>query len=189
METTNASAARARGGDLVTPLAGLALLAGAILFLATSSGTYTILKSIHVIAAVVWVGGGLALIVLAILYDRRNDLDSLFSIARHAEWLGTRVFMPASFVTLGFGLATAANGNWDWGNAWIIIGLVGWAASAFVGIALITPRVKRLGAVTPDRYADPDVQARVREIMRIARIDSVILTLVVLDMVAKPFFG
>ena len=73
---------------------------------------------------------------------------------------------------------------------WIIIGLVGRSASAFIGTALITPRVKRLGEVTPDRFEDPDIQAGVTEIMRIARIDSVILTLVVVaDMAAKPFLG
>ena len=147
------------------------------------------LKTIHVLAAVVWVGGGLTLIILAILYDRRNDMIGLLAIAKQADWVGTRVFVPASFVTLGFGLAAAFKGNWDFGSAWIIIGLVGWAASAFVGTALITPRVKRLGEITPDRFDDPDVQARVTEIMRIARIDSVILTLVVADMAAKPFLG
>src|SRR5215212_6951936 len=106
MDTTNASSTRARS-DLLTPALGLALLIGLIVFLVAAPGTYTVLKTLHVLAAVVWVGGGLTLIMLAVIYDRRHDMEGLFAIAKQAEWVGTRVFTPASFVTLGFGLAAA----------------------------------------------------------------------------------
>jgi uncharacterized membrane protein len=186
VDTTRTSREDARR-DLLTPALVLALLVGLVVFLVAAPGTYAVLKTLHILAAVVWVGGGLTLIVLAILYERRRDQEGLFAVARQAEWIGTRVFTPASFITLAFGIAAVVEGDWDFGSAWIVIGLVGWAASAFVGIALITPRVKRLGAVTPDRFDDPEVHERVADVMRIARIDSVILTLVIVDMAAKPF--
>ncbi|HEY7198362.1 MAG TPA: DUF2269 family protein [Gaiellaceae bacterium] len=188
MQTTPAAPARAEEGpDRITPIAGLLFLAGVIVFLSFAPGGYTVLKTFHVFFAVLWVGGGVLLTFLALGAQRAKDDEALFSIARHAEWAANRIFVPSSFAVLGFGIATAVKGSLDWGDFWIIFGLIGWALSAFIGIALITPRAKQLGAVTPDRYDDPEVRRRVVEIMTIARFDSVLLLLIVLDMAAKPF--
>lgn len=188
METTDARPVSAsEGRSLATPLAGILLLAGVIVFLSFAPGAYNILKALHVLFAVLWVGGGILIIALAIAAQRANDDDALFTVARQAEWAANRIFVPSSFAVLGFGIAAGVNAGWDFGSFWLVAGLIGWALSAFVGIVLITPRVKRLGAVTPDRYSDPEVRRRVVEIMTIARFDSVILLLVVLDMAAKPF--
>jgi hypothetical protein len=48
----------------VTPIAGAALLAGIIVFGWAAPTSYRLFKMLHVVAAVVWVGGG-ALVVLA----------------------------------------------------------------------------------------------------------------------------
>lgn len=173
--------------DLSTPIAGLILLAGTIVFLSFAPGAYSILKALHVLFAVLWVGGGILIITLAIAAERTKNDDALFAVARQAEWAANRIFVPSSFAVLGFGIATAVQGSSDWGEFWLVFGLVAWAISAFIGIVFLTPRAKRLGAVTPDRYGDPEVKRQVKEIMAIARFDSAILLLVVLDMAAKPF--
>lgn len=187
MDTTSRPTARRRD-DRLTPLLALALLAGLILFLVAAPGTYPVLKTIHILAAVVWVGG-LTLIILAILYERRDEMEGLLVVAKQADWVGTRVFVPASLVTLGFGLAAAFKGSWDFGNAWIIIGP---RRLGRLGLHRDCPdhaarEAARRGHARPLRGSgrpgrrDRDHADR--------RIDSVILTLVVADMAAKPFLG
>jgi hypothetical protein len=50
------------------------------------------------------------------------------------------------------------------------------------------PEAKRLGKLTPTRAADdPEIQARIRRILLILRVDNVLLLAIVFVMTAKPF--
>jgi len=187
MDTTSRPTARRRD-DRLTPLLALALLAGLIIFLVAAPGTYPVLKTIHILAAVVWVGGGLTLIILAILYERRDEMEGLLVVAKQADWVGTRVFVPASFVTLGFGLAAAFKGVGSSGTLDhhrprrpVRLGLHRDCPDHAAREAARRGHARPLrGSGRPGRR-DRDHADR--------RIDSVILTLVVADMAAKPFLG
>jgi uncharacterized membrane protein len=191
MDTSTPSAAAARDRELnarLTLAAGLALLAGTIIVLSFAPGAYNIYLALHVIAAVVWVGGAATLGILALVADRKNDDEGMIAIGKQAEWIGMRVFTPAAFIVLAFGLALAAEGNWSFGDFWLLAGLIGWGLSAALGIFFISPEAKRLNALAAEKGIDhPETQARLRRILAISRIDLAILTLVVLDMAAKPF--
>jgi hypothetical protein len=70
----------------------------------------------------------------------------------------------------------------------VIFALAGWAVSAATGVLFLGPEAKRLGRLMPTKPADdPEVQARIGRILRIARIDVVVLLAVVFVMTAKPF--
>jgi hypothetical protein len=73
------------------------------------------------------------------------------------------------------------------GLEWVILGIIGWAYSMFGGGALIGPTLfkanERFDAHGPN---DPEGLTLVNRFLLFARIDSLVLTLVVLDMVVKP---
>ncbi len=60
--------------------------------------TYEAFKFFHVAAAVVWVGSGTGLFVLALRMNRLGDRAGVLAIGRHAEGLAKLLFMPASLV-------------------------------------------------------------------------------------------
>jgi uncharacterized membrane protein len=192
METpasTSTRSTRSREVDnRLTLGAGLALLVGAIVFLAFAGDAYSIYLAIHVVAAVVWVGGALALGILALVADRKDDDEGLIAIGKQAEWIGLRIFTPAAFIVLAFGIALTLEGPWSFGDFWVTAGLVGWALSAAIGMAFLSPESKRLNALAAERgMEDPETQARLRRILAVSRIDLAILALIVVDMTAKPF--
>jgi hypothetical protein len=50
------------------------------------------------------------------------------------------------------------------------------------------PEAKRLGKLVPTRPADdPEIQARIRRILLVLRVDNVLLLAIVFVMTAKPF--
>ncbi|MGB2711741.1 MAG: hypothetical protein WBC33_09510 [Conexibacter sp.] len=57
--------------------------------------TYQAYLSVHILAAVVWVGGALAMQLFAIRATRSGDNGYLVSVTKDIEWIGTRVFIPA----------------------------------------------------------------------------------------------
>ena len=151
-----------RASKTITLAAAALLLLGALVFLLESDSWYLAFKAVHVVAAVLWVGGGTLLAVLAITAERDPDPARLLGVARQAEW-AARIFIPASFTVLGMGIAMTINGDLDWGQFWLVFGLVAWTISTAIGVGFLTPRIKQLNALIQERgERDPAVQAAVQ---------------------------
>ena len=151
---------------------------------------YDWFKTGHVLAAVLRVGGGATLALYAILTQRQNTPEEMASVARKAALIGERAYTPLSLLVLafGFGLMENSQSPWTYDQFFVIFALAGWGVSAATGAFFLGPEAKRLGKLMPSRPADdPEVQARIRRILMIARIDVVVLVAVVFVMTAKPF--
>ena len=188
MESVAAAPAdRRRTSIVVTGVIAVALIAVSILF-AANTQWYFVFKMLHVGAAVVWVGGGLFLTILALLAELANDDDQLLQIGHWAETVAGRLFPAMSFVVLGFGIGMTQNLGIPYNQFWLIFGLVAWGLSAATGILFLGPESKRLNkAAAAHGPKSPEVQARLRRILLVARVDVALMFLIVFDMVAKPF--
>jgi uncharacterized membrane protein len=181
------AASRRRTSVIVTALLALVLVVVSIVF-AASAPWYFVFKMLHVGAAVVWVGGGVFLTICAVLAELANDDDQLLQIGHWAETVAGRLFPAMSFVVLGFGIAMTSNGDIPYNQFWVIFGLVAWALSAATGIGFLGPEAKRLNkAAAAHGPKAPEVQARLRRILLVARADIALMFLIVFDMVVKPF--
>jgi len=180
-----------RSGNLTYALLAIVLVVAAIFALNSSAVPdhwYGLFKAIHVTSAVLWVGGGIMLTILAIVAERSNDPLQIANVARQAATVGEKFFAPIGLVTFLMGLAMMLNTNWGWGHFWIVIGLIGYATTFGIGIGLISPTVKKLHAVIETNGpTHPDSIALIKRVMLIARVDAALLLIVVLDMVTKPF--
>ena len=182
-----AAESRRRTSVIATSLIAVALIVVSIVF-AANTPWYFVFKMLHVGAAVVWVGGGLFLTVCAVLAELAKDDDQLLQIGHWAETVAGRVFPVMSFVVLGFGIAMTSNGDIPYNQFWIIFGLVAWALSAATGIVFLGPESKRLNKAAAEHGPQaPEVQARLRRILLVVRVDVALMFLIVFDMVAKPF--
>lgn len=177
-----------RVSTAITLAAAALLLLGTLVFLLESDSWYVAFKAVHVVAAVLWVGGGTLLAALVITAERDPDPARLLGVARQAEW-AARIFIPASFTVLAMGIAMTINGDLDWGQFWLVFGLIAWGISTAIGIGFLTPRIKQLNELIQERgERDPAVQAAVQPILLAARIDIALLLLIVIDMTVKPSF-
>jgi uncharacterized membrane protein len=149
---------------------------------------YEGIQVLHVLAAVIWVGGAFALQVLGFNAQRSDDSSKMIALARDAEFIGTRVFFPASVAVLVFGIVMVIDSPaWTFGQLWIVFALVITAISAIVGMAYFGPESGRVAKLTEEHGAEhPDVVARIKRIFLVSRIELLLLLAVVADMVAKP---
>ena len=150
---------------------------------------YEILLTVHIIAAVIWVGGAFAVNVLVARMQKAGQHARLLDLGKDFETLGMKVFMPASIVVLlaGIGLVLEVDG-FDFSDFWIAFGLAGIAFSVVVGAGYLGPESGRLNELAAKKGPDdPEVQARMKKLANISRFEMLILLLVVADMAIKPF--
>jgi uncharacterized membrane protein len=192
METTAATTPRTRSSGPVTALLGGIVLVVAVVFISQASWSnawYSAFKTVHVIAAVVWIGGGALLTILGLVAERTNDPVELATVARWAATVGEKLFAPAGLVVVAMGIAMMVNTDWGWGRFWVIAGLVGYAITFVVGVGVLAPLAKKITALVEEKGATaPETTAQIKKILLIARVDVALLLLVVVDMVTKPSF-
>ena len=140
---------------------------------------YALLLFLHVVSVIVWLGAGTTLALLGV-YARGHD-DRLLSqrLRELPRWIGPRVFAPASFGALGFGLALMADGHWGV-RLWIVLGLAAFATSALLNAGVRLPLERRLAQGGRDR------ERTLRLLVRLPLLELTVLYLTVADMVAKP---
>jgi uncharacterized membrane protein len=178
---------RRRTSIIVTATVATVLVAVSILF-AANTQWYFVFKMLHVGASVVWVGGGLFITICAVLAELANNDDQLLQIGQWAETVAGRLFPVMSFVVLGFGIGMTSNASIGYDQFWLVFGLIAWALSAATGILFLGPESKRLNrAAAAHGPRSPEVQARLRRILFVVRVDVALMFLIVFDMVAKPF--
>jgi uncharacterized membrane protein len=190
MESTSpptSAPAGQRASLLPTALIALAFLVVAVVFGASSSW-YQAFKAVHLIFAVVWIGGGTLLTILGVIAERQDDAEQLAAVARQAAMVGEKLFSPSAGIVLLTGIAMMVNTNWGWGHFWIVFGLLGFASTFTVGMGVLGPISRRLAALMQSKGPhDPETQAAVQRLLLVARFDVAVLLLVIVDMVVKPF--
>jgi uncharacterized membrane protein len=169
--------------------AGALLLAGAIVLLWYAPASYEIYLALHVLAVTVWVGGDITLTTLGIVFEHKRDGPTLAALGRMGTWIGTRVYTPALFFVFGFGVALIEKAGFAWDQFWIVFGVVGWSLAMAIGISFVGPELGRIDKAAQEFGPESaEVARRVKRLFTIFRFDTALLSLIVVDMAAKPSF-
>jgi uncharacterized membrane protein len=148
--------------------------------------TYTVLTAIHILAAATWVGGGSFVTMLVSRARRETDPERLSGLVRTIRPIAQRVFPGSGAVLVVTGFWMIYNFGWPY-ETWVVLGIIGWAYSFVTGGALIGPTVdKAVARYDEGGPTDPQALAFVNRMLMLARFDSLVLALVVIDMVIKP---
>ena len=170
-----------------TALIGLVFLLIASVFAATSDWS-SVFLAVHISFVVIWIGGGSLLMILALIAERTDNETDLAAIARQAAFAGEKIFAPAAVVVVLMGITMTIHDDIGFGHFWVIFGLLGFATTFFIGIAVLSPMSKKISTLLEAGGAGtPEVRDLTSKILLIARADTAMLLLVVVDMVTKPF--
>jgi uncharacterized membrane protein len=146
---------------------------------------YTILKFLHIVAAIAWLGGAFVLVILAIMAERARDEARMMAVVSQVVAIAPRVFVPGTVLVLVFGLLMVWIGNLAW-DAWIVLGLVGILVTGGLGALVLTPLAGRSKALTATPGKEQEALAVARRLLALAKFDLVMLFSIVFLMVVKP---
>ena len=146
---------------------------------------YSLVKFLHVVAAVVWVGGGFALALLALRAERACNIEAMLQAMRATGELSNRLFVPTSLLTLAFGLALCV--FWvGFSDLWVLIGLAGYFTTFTIGMTVFGPTAAKMAKLIAEEGVTPQALALGQRMLRFARIDYSVMLVIVADMVLKP---
>lgn len=148
---------------------------------------YLVFKFLHVLSAIVWLGGGFCLALLGIVAASKKDDAELLRVVNSVVFLGNRLFMPASLLTVVFGVIAAYLAN-TFDQLWVLLGLAGFAAAFLTGTFILKPTSDRIAAkVAEGKQAE--AVALGHRVLQTAKFDYTVMTVVIADMVLKPGYG
>jgi uncharacterized membrane protein len=189
VEPAVASDAPKPASPLSVMLAGIVLIAGAIVFLWYAPSSYQIYLALHIVAIMVWVGGDVTLTTLGIVFERKGDGEALAQLGKMGAWIGTRVYTPTLFAVFALGVVLIEKGHWGWDTFFIDFAIVGWGIATLVGVGFVGPELGRIDkAATEHGPSSPEVARRVKRLFLVFRFDTALLVLIAIDMTAKPSF-
>jgi uncharacterized membrane protein len=148
---------------------------------------YEFLLFVHVAAAVVWVGGATMHLALMLLARRTGADEDHVKLVDWDERLGVVFYLPSSLLVLAAGIGLVLEGNWDWDQAWIVLGLVIFGLTFVIGVAFYIPQGKKLqAAIQAGGHGSTEAVARASTIASMIWIDLALLMAAVFVMTTKP---
>jgi putative copper export protein len=79
---------------------------------------YEVLLFVHVLGVAIWLGTGIALLVIGDRFGRAGDNKALQSLFGQSEWLATRIFIPVSLLVVIVGILLVIEGPWAFDQLW-----------------------------------------------------------------------
>jgi len=145
-----------------------------------------LLLTVHVLAAVIWVGGSVTMLAFG-YYLRGRDVTTRVEYTRWTEWLAPRLFAPMSIAVIVAGPLLVSELDYEFNEPWLHVGFFGWLVSFVIGV-MFYPREgrRREQLIKQEGIEHASVAASVSRVLTVATVDTLIIALVVIDMTTKP---
>lgn len=148
---------------------------------------YLWLKFVHVVAAVVSVGGFVALTVLNARIARAGEPAAAAALGQQSEVFGRTVLGPAMGILLIAGVWMAGQFGIPFTDLWIVWGLVGLVLFILLGVVGLGRAGAELGELARTAGAsDPRVDALRQRMSVLSWLSLLVLLSVIWAMVLKP---
>jgi uncharacterized membrane protein len=148
---------------------------------------YGVLKFLHVLSVVVWVGGVTALSVVTWQLRRERNREVLAAQLKQASAFGQRIASPASFIVLLTGPMLVGMAHIGFGTFWVLWGFAGLTAHFWIGATALRRRTSALlQLASADSADDAALLVAARKLWSAQLIYLAIMAAVVAAMVLKP---
>ena len=141
---------------------------------------------VHVLSAIIWIGGGVAIQFFGMLTKRAADPAKSAFFIRNVSWVVMRVFLPAAVLVLISGIGLVETGFWDYDETFVTLGIVLWLAVSLVAFGFLGRAMGRAGTQLETDGPSPPLMLRIRNLVWTSRALLATLVVIVFVMTVKP---
>jgi uncharacterized membrane protein len=147
---------------------------------------YEFLLAVHLLCAVIWVGGGVTLHIFGRVATREGPERQL-AFTEQSIRIGNMVYAPLAVVLLIAGVLLVDEAGYSYGDLWITIGFLGFLISFVLGVGYYPRAGRRYAeAAAAGGAGSPEALAVYGRTATVNMVELTILLLVVIDMAVKP---
>jgi len=146
---------------------------------------YELWLFLHLSATVVWIGGALLGQVFGVLTQRAQNPVESAGYGRNMAWVARWVFLPSSAVVILTGMGLTEDGDWGWGQPFVLVGLVAGIGIAIIGLGYVTPRLGKAGRRMATDGPSSELAAEMNRLVWIARGLLLVAFVIIFMMVTK----
>jgi uncharacterized membrane protein len=147
---------------------------------------YEFLLAVHLLCAVIWVGGGVTMHIFGRLATKEGPERQLI-FTRESIRLGNMLYAPLSVVLLIGGVLLVEEVGYGYGDLWITLGFLGFLNSFVIGVAYYPRAGRRYEAVAAgDGAGSPAAQAIYQRTAYVNMYELTVLLFMVVNMAVKP---
>jgi uncharacterized membrane protein len=148
---------------------------------------YDFWLAVHILCAVLWVGGGVSVHILGRWAQKSGDAERMVAFNSDAIKLGNRFYAPLAIILIIAGVALVEEVGYSYGDLWITLGMLGWLFSLVVGVAFYPQQGRKIdAALAADGPTSAVAADGIRRVLLVNSIEILVLVLVVIDMAIKP---
>jgi putative copper export protein len=148
--------------------------------------TFEVFKLIHVVFAMIWVGGSVLVGIFGFRLQNASPEHRL-GFARDMRFVSTWVFLPSAVIVYLAGSLAVEEVRplFDYEQTWIGIGTIGVLVAFLTGATFLAPQIRKAVKLM-EAGQGPQAGAVIRRVTIVSRVIIVILLVVVWAMVTKP---
>jgi uncharacterized membrane protein len=141
----------------------------------------------HVLAAIVWLGGGVMLVAVTARVRSSASPQAMTEMSRTIPWVGMRILGPTWLVVLVTGVwMVAENGAFKFSQLWVLIGLGAFAVAFLIGTVFMSRAGIGLERASRTEGAATQLPALLQRWLAGYVAILAVLLIAVADMVFKP---
>jgi uncharacterized membrane protein len=147
---------------------------------------YTLFKFLHIVGAIIWIGGAISVSIINARVAREQDGAMLAEMSRQSRFYGTAVIGPAAGLTLIAGIVMIAISGLGV-PLWVIWGFATIIVSVALGATLLRRSGEELSEVAATATpGDPRLSTLQRRLATLNTVNVLLLLSGVWAMVFKP---
>jgi uncharacterized membrane protein len=144
-----------------------------------------LLKFVHVVGAIVWVGGASVLTLLCVILDRRGDDQTTLTGISYVGLLGNRVFAPLGMATILTGLLLAWLAGYGLA-AWTVLAALIVVGTFLLGALVLGPTCEKAIKLWQETGDAAQAIGMARSVLRLVKLDLGGQFAIISLMVLKP---
>lgn len=95
---------------------------------------YEFLLAVHILAALMWVGGGVTMHLFGRRARSSGEVSRMVEFTRDANLIGPRFYAPLSLILLVAGMLLVDEAGYEMSQTWITLAFIGWMVSFVIGV-------------------------------------------------------
>lgn len=149
---------------------------------------YSLIKFIHILAVIIWLGGAFVMSMLNYLLARKKDITGLIALSKYAEFMGKFIISISAAVTLLTGISMSVFLGFGW-PFWVIWGFWIIILTSILGATVMRRMSGKINTVARSEDIDyHKLQAMQRRFFIWNVIIIILLFSAVWVMILKPVF-